>query len=94
MTQRTQISTTIDPVIKALLQRMCRADLLTIRNQLERLIREEHARRNERQRRGAIVNHHYPDAAPDPQLPPGADGFRTDASGRRLPYVSTEKETA
>ena len=45
MTERTQISTTIDPVIKALLRRMCRADLLTIRRQLERLIREEHQRR-------------------------------------------------
>jgi len=68
MTERTQISTTIDPVIKALLRRMCRADLLTIRHQLERLIREEHQRRNERQRREAIVNPHYPDAAPAREL--------------------------
>ena len=46
MTERTQISTTIDRDIKEMLQRMCRADLLTFRKQLEHLIRQEHNRRN------------------------------------------------
>ena len=46
MTERTQISTTIDPVIKAMLYRMCVTDLRTLREQLENLIREEHQRRN------------------------------------------------
>ena len=45
MTERTQISTTIDPVIKAMLYRMCVTDLRTLREQLEHLITQEHQRR-------------------------------------------------
>ena len=42
---RTQLSTVIDPDIKRLLKHMCADDLISLREQLERLIREEHQRR-------------------------------------------------
>jgi len=46
MTKRVQISTVIDPELKRVLLHMCADDLITLREQLENLIREEHQRRN------------------------------------------------
>ena len=45
MTKRVQISTVIDPELKRVLLHMCADDLITLREQLENLIREEHQRR-------------------------------------------------
>ena len=46
MTERVQLATNIDPEIKRILKHMCADDLITLREQLENLIREEHQRRN------------------------------------------------
>ena len=46
MTKRVQISTVIDPEIKRVLLHMCADDLITLREQLEHLIVQEHRRRN------------------------------------------------
>ena len=45
MSDSTQISTIIDPTIKAMLHRMRKEDLRTFRGQLEWLITQEHQRR-------------------------------------------------
>ncbi len=46
MTKRVQISTIIDPEIKRVLRHMCADDLISVRELLEHLITQEHARRN------------------------------------------------
>ena len=45
MEKRVQISTVIDPEIKRVLMHMCADDLISVRKLLERLITQEHARR-------------------------------------------------
>ena len=44
--KRTQLSTVIDPDIKRMLKHMCADDLVSLREQLELLITQEHRRRN------------------------------------------------
>ena len=44
--KRTQLSTVIDPDIKRMLKHMCADDLVSLRELLELLITQEHARRN------------------------------------------------
>ena len=46
MTERVQLATNINPEIKRMLKHMCADDLISLREQLEHLIREEHNRRN------------------------------------------------
>ena len=68
MSDKTQLGSRIAKEAKAMLAEMATEDLRTLSTELEVLIREEYARRNERQRREAIVNPHYPDAAPAREL--------------------------